>query len=180
MRDAISHNFDNKIENNTFLIFQGHYNRGYEKRFGFSLETYEDKIWPGKEECTILIKNLEKACPGLTRRVTKGGNEVPLPIQKQLLIKIQNDNRHRMLKLRGRPRAKAPVTRPSQPSPSNASILTLSDFKKRKLSDTVTKTETFDDFSSKHSGEGDTSSNFEPVSTSEFFVEEETVEYLLN
>ena len=122
-------------------------------------------MWPMQEEGSILLDNLEKAAPGLTRTVNKAGMEEPLPIQKQLMYKLRNDNSHRMKRLKSKRTYKA--------TPTEGSVLTLSDFKKRKLS---SNSNTVDEL---HSGEGDTSSNFEPVSTSDFYsnIEEDSEEF---
>ena len=50
-----------------FGWFLGHYYRGYEKRFGFTVETMKAKLWPNKEVVKLLLNNLETAAPGLTR-----------------------------------------------------------------------------------------------------------------
>ena len=113
-------------------MLQGHYYRGYDKRFGFTPETMEAKIWPGKFEGQTLLKNLEKAIPGLTVCHNKAGEEVALPIQTQLIKKMSNDNRKRLTKLRRLNRCNSSIFR------AKSKIGKVGN-KKRKISDHTTE-----------------------------------------
>ena len=46
-------------------MLQTHYYNGFEKRFGFTNETFEAKLWPGAAEGQILWRNLGEYVPGL-------------------------------------------------------------------------------------------------------------------
>ena len=101
------------------------------------------------------MDNLEKAAPGLTRTVNKTGKEEPLPIQKQLIYRMYYENGRKLKKLKSKRTSKVPAT--------------------RKLSN---NTKAVDEV---HSGEEDISSNFEPVSTSDFYsnIEEDCKEFYM-
>jgi len=136
-----------------FSWFLGHYYRGYEKRFSFTRATLEAKIWPGNNEARILLRNLEKAVPGLTIRYNKAGKEMPLPIQTQFIDKMGNDNSKRLEKMRRLKKGNANVIGKRRPGTSSRkSTPSMSDAKKRKLFGAMT--EEFEDFNSRPTEEG--------------------------
>ena len=102
----------------------------------------EAKIWPGKFEGQTLLKNLEKAIPGLTVCHNKAGEEVALPIQTQLIKKMSNDNSKRLTKLRRLNRCNSSTSR------AKSKIGKVGN-KKRKISDHTT--EDLEDFDSRRS-----------------------------
>jgi len=77
------------------------YYKAFQKHFGFTMETREAKMWPGQEVANILIKKLERISPGLTRTYDpEVGAYVPKRLCKMLSVKLLNDNKERMRKLR--------------------------------------------------------------------------------
>ena len=65
------------------LLLQGHYYRGYEKRFGFTSET---TFWPRSAEAHQLVRNLEKAIPGLAVHHSKLQRHVEMKMRKPVCV----------------------------------------------------------------------------------------------
>jgi len=136
----------------------------------------EARLWPLRAEANQLLRNLEKVIPGLTVRYNKAGEEIPLPIQTQLMQKMRNDNRNRLAKIRISEKSNASSN--SAPRAGRARHL-MPDAKKRKLSDVAT--EEFEDFDTNPLEEDDSSLNgtTSTLSKSEYFSgpEDELVDF---
>ena len=115
-------------------------------------------MWPCKFEAQILVKNLEKAIPGLTVVYSKSGEEIPLPIQNQFIIKMANDREERVKRMRKLRMCKPASTYRPRAKPGKASN------KKRKMSDPLTYE--FEGFDSRRSEEEDGSTS--KLSNSEY------------
>ena len=64
----------------------------FHKTFKFNWESLELKLWPGKEEGTILLQRLELMSPGLTMKLDQDtGEHIPLPIQEAFFKKLGNE-----------------------------------------------------------------------------------------
>ena len=85
---------------------QKHYYDGFEAKFGFTLETLKDGLWPGKEEAGKLIANMNMIYPGLAYKKDKKGVIVETPLAEALIVKINNDRQTKRNALRKHMRRK--------------------------------------------------------------------------
>ena len=70
----------------------------------------------------------------LVRKYDKSGKEIPLPIQKQMMDRIINDNRHRGLKIQNkkRPLTQKEAAAAQRTSTNKLEDTAISDYKRRK------------------------------------------------
>merc|ERR1711915_1016654 len=78
----------------------GHYYNGFEKRFGFTNETLEAKLWPGAPEGQILLRNLGGHVPGLEIEYTEEEKENAWPVQAKFICRMYYRKKVMMDKLK--------------------------------------------------------------------------------